>query len=360
MALIKDIKVQELKGIGPYVVAGGYPPFYYPMMLIRIFDDEGNEGNCMGWLLHGPHIDEYLEGWKKQLIGKDPHYVEKFQQANSRKSVRYEMPYNHIDIALWDLLGKEHGTPVYKLLGADHDTMPGYVSTLCYETPEEYIKVAEDAFARGYTLYKIHGTGNVDLDIEVMRACRKAFPDKKLAIDPVNVYDRCESLRVGRVCDELNFEWLESPMDDFDIEGLKMLRQQIKTPLYVGETIEPPLRILPQYLSSGAFEAFRTLGDFTGGITSMHKQAILCEAHRVQFEPHSYGPTLIQAAHFNVMLAHNNCKWVEMPLPLDDWHIYMKTWIECDKDGIIHAPTEPGLGYELDEDAIADNIVREW
>lgn len=360
MALIKDIKVQELKGIGPYVVAGGYPPFYYPMMLIRIFDDEGNEGNCMGWLLHGPHIDEHLEGWKKQLIGKDPHYVEKFQQANSRKSVRYEMPYNHIDIALWDLLGKEHGVPVYKLLGADHDVMPGYVSTLCYETPEEYIKVAEEAFARGYTLYKIHGTGNVDMDIEVMRACRKAFPDKKLAIDPVNVYDRCESLRVGRVCDELDFEWLESPMDDFDIEGLKMLRQQIKTPLYVGETIEPPLRLLPQYLSSGAFEAFRTLGDFTGGITSMHKQAILCESHRVQFEPHSYGPTLIQAAHFNVMLAHNNCKWVEMPLPLDDWHAYMKTWIECDENGMIHAPTAPGLGYELDEDAIADNIVREW
>lgn len=360
MALIKDIKVQELKGIGPYVVAGGDPPFYYPMMLIRIFDDEGNEGNCMGWLLHGPHIDEHLEGWKKQLIGKDPHYVEKFQQANSRKSVRYEMPYNHIDIALWDLLGKEHGVPVYKLLGADHDVMPGYVSTLCYETPEEYIKVAEEAFARGYTLYKIHGTGNVDMDIEVMRACRKAFPDKKLAIDPVNVYDRCESLRVGRVCDELDFEWLESPMDDFDIEGLKMLRQQIKTPLYVGETIEPPLRLLPQYLSSGAFEAFRTLGDFTGGITSMHKQAILCESHRVQFEPHSYGPTLIQAAHFNVMLAHNNCKWVEMPLPLDDWHAYMKTWIECDENGMIHAPTAPGLGYELDEDAIADNIVREW
>ena len=314
----------------------------------------------MGWLLHGPHIDEHLEGWKKQLIGKDPHYVEKFQQANSRKSVRYEMPYNHIDIALWDLLGKEHGVPVYKLLGADHDVMPGYVSTLCYETPEEYIKVAEEAFARGYTLYKIHGTGNVDMDIEVMRACRKAFPDKKLAIDPVNVYDRCESLRVGRVCDELDFEWLESPMDDFDIEGLKMLRQQIKTPLYVGETIEPPLRLLPQYLSSGAFEAFRTLGDFTGGITSMHKQAILCESHRVQFEPHSYGPTLIQAAHFNVMLAHNNCKWVEMPLPLDDWHAYMKTWIECDENGMIHAPTAPGLGYELDEDAIADNIVREW
>ena len=167
-------------------------------------------------------------------------------------------------------------------------------------------------------------------------------------------------MTLGRVCDELNFEWLESPMDDFDIDGLKMLRQQIKTPLYVGETIEPPLRLLPQYLASGAFEAFRTLGDFTGGITSMHKQAILCESYRVQFEPHSYGPTLIQAAHFNVMLAHNNCKWVEMPLPLDEWHKYMKTWIECDENGMIHAPTAPGLGYELDEDEIAKNIVREW
>lgn len=47
-------------------------------------------------------------------------------------------------------------------------------------------------------------------------------------------------------------------MDDFDVEGLKALRQMIKTPLYVGETIEPPLRLLPQYLASGAFEAFRT------------------------------------------------------------------------------------------------------
>lgn len=314
----------------------------------------------MGWLLHAPHIDENIEAWRKKFIGQDPHYVEKFQQQNSRKSVRYDMPYNHIDIALWDLLGKEHGVPIFKLLGADHDVMPGYVSTLCYDTPEEYIKWAEDSFARGYTCFKIHGTGSLEKDMKVMRAVREAFPDKKLAIDPVNVFDRSESFKLGLLCDELNFEWLESPMDDFDVEGLKALRQMIKTPLYVGETIEPPLRLLPQYLASGAFEAFRTLGDYTGGITAMHKQAILCEAHRVQYEPHSYGPTLIQAAHFHVMLAHNNCKWVEMPLPLDDWHIYMKTWIECDENGMIHAPTAPGLGYELDEDMIANNIVREW
>ena len=168
MAVITDIKVQELKGIGPYVVAGGYPPFFYPMMLIRIFDDEGNEGNCMGWLLHAPHIDENIEAWRKKFIGQDPHYVEKFQQQNSRKSVRYDMPYNHIDIALWDLLGKEHGVPIFKLLGADHDVMPGYVSTLCYDTPEEYIKWAEDSFARGYTCFKIHGTGSLEKDLSLI------------------------------------------------------------------------------------------------------------------------------------------------------------------------------------------------
>ena len=84
-----------------------------------------------------------------------------------------------------------------------------------------YVELARESFAKGYTLFKIHGTGKLDLDIAICRACREAFPDKKFAIDPVNVFDRCESMTLGRVCDELNFEWLESPMDDFDIECVK-------------------------------------------------------------------------------------------------------------------------------------------
>ena len=84
----------------------------------------------------------------------------------------------------------------------------------------------------------------------------------------------------------------------------------------------------------------------------MRKSAALCEAFGVKYEPHSYGCTSICAAHFHVMLAMHNCDWVELPVPLHLFEMGMKDVLKPTPDGYADAPTKPGLGVEVDLDAI--------
>jgi L-alanine-DL-glutamate epimerase-like enolase superfamily enzyme len=106
-------------------------------------------------------------------------------------------------------------------------------------------------------------------------------------------------------------------------------------------------------------DSVRSVGDWIGGISAMRKSAALCEAFGVKYEPHSYGTTLVQAAHFHVMLAIHNCDLVELPVPQGILDQCMKDTMRVGADGYVEAPTKPGLGYELDWDAVDDRTVRE-
>jgi L-alanine-DL-glutamate epimerase-like enolase superfamily enzyme len=77
-------------------------------------------------------------------------------------------------------------------------------------------------------------------------------------------------------------------------------------------------------------------------------------------EPHSYGSTLVQAAHLHHILAARNCEYFEVPHPKEKLDFGMKTVIETDKDGFVHAPTAPGLGYEVDWNAIDASTIQEF
>ena len=86
--------------------------------------------------------------------------------------------------------------------------------------------------------------------------------------------------------------------------------------------------------------------------------AALSEAYNVKFVPHSFGPTLVQAAHFHVMLAMKNCDYVELPVPLGKFDKGMKYVLTIDEDGYVAAPTKPGLGYEVDMGEIERLTLR--
>jgi L-alanine-DL-glutamate epimerase-like enolase superfamily enzyme len=94
-------------------------------------------------------------------------------------------------------------------------------------------------------------------------------------------------------------------------------------------------------------------------ISAMRKSAALCEAFGVKHEPHSYGPTLIQAAHLHVVLAAQNCDFIEIPVPLGIMDEAMLDVIRPGPDGFVDAPTKPGLGYDVDSDEIARLTVDE-
>jgi L-alanine-DL-glutamate epimerase-like enolase superfamily enzyme len=328
-------------------------------VLLRILTDEGVEGNVITYLMNPDEFASQLDGYRAYLTGKDPRYVEAISQQLTFGLERPSMGASAIDIALWDLLGKIHGEPVYRLLGAARDRIRAYASTYSYETLDEYVAIALASQQAGFTALKLHAHGVPDKDIRVCAAVREAVgPDMDLMLDPVNTYDRQGALKVGRALEALDYLWLEAPILDTDLVGLRELKQRLSIPIAAAESVFQGLRSSPPYLSGNLVSALRSVGDAIGGISAMRKVAALCEAYNVKYEPHSYGTTLVQAAHLHIMLSINHCDFVEVPVPLGMWDTGMKEGITIDPDGYVSAPAKPGLGYEIDEGAIDALILR--
>lgn len=338
----------------------GWPTKRIGMILLRIATDDGFEGHCITWLNGPGRFEDSLARINQLLIGRDPHHVEAISYELTERLTQPTSIASAVDIALWDLIGKIHETPVYKLLGAARDKVRAYASTVTYSTVQEYVDLALECRAEGFDAYKMHAFGEPDKDIEVCIAVREAVGDTMdLMLDPVNAYDRRGAFKVAKVLEELDFFWFEAPIEDADIQGLAALTRSFNLPIAGVESIAGGFKYIPQYLTTHAVDSVRSIGDWIGGITAMKKSAALCEAFGVNYEPHSYGSTLIQAAHFNVMLAIHNCDLVELPVPTGVLDQGMKNTLRVNADGFVEAPTLPGLGYAIDEDEIDRLVVRE-
>jgi L-alanine-DL-glutamate epimerase-like enolase superfamily enzyme len=272
-----------------------------------------------------------------------------------------------IDNCLWDILGKAVGLPVYQILGAYQNRVLAYASSQHHKTVEEFVAEVEHCKAQGFKAYKIHppwqpgsdGEFNHDyrLDIEVAREVRRAAgPDFYLLMDPVGIYTRQEAMLVGRVLDELHYVSFEDPLPTKDVDGLVQLCQALDVPVVIGEFLASPY-YYADYIRRGALDEVRFVVDNIGGISGGMAVAQLAETFSMQCQPHNWGNLFDHAVHFHCELAMPNNLWFEITMPQGSAdRVYMKDRIRIARDGYVYAPTKPGLGYEIDRDAL-DNII---
>jgi L-alanine-DL-glutamate epimerase-like enolase superfamily enzyme len=363
---IKDVQLQVVEP--PELVLqwrDEVPARQMVFTVVRLLTDEGVEGNCVTWLPDsGTEIADAINRmlrpmvvgeslWNRELLWHKMTALSGFTVSNKAISA--------VDIALWDAAGKAVGLPVYQLLGAYRDRIKAYASTVSYATTQEYIDLALECQKQGFLAFKLHAHGTPDADIEICRAVREAVGDgMDLMLDPVSTYAYDEALRVGRVLEELGFIWFEAPTRDEDIAGLKSLTDRLDITVLAGETKARGIWEHASYITAGAADMYRCVGDGIGGITALRKLAALCEAHNRKLEPHSYGSTLVQAAHLHHMLATKNCDYFEMPVPIGLLDYGMQTAIPLEPDGMVLAPTGPGLGHEIDWAAMDAATVRTY
>jgi L-alanine-DL-glutamate epimerase-like enolase superfamily enzyme len=275
------------------------------------------------------------------------------------------------DVLLWDILGKAVNRPIYKLLSGGTSTktrVMAYASSQHLATIEDYVPDLMKAIEQGYKGYKIHpGRGQHASGpeiptfrghMEIISQLRKAAPsDYVLMHDPVQQYDRYEALQVGRLLDELNYLWFEDPIRTNDLEGLIDLRKKLDLSLHVGEFIYS-IADFAEYIKKDAIGAVRLIADNVGGISGSMRVGLLADAHGMECAPHNWGNVLDLALHFHLELALPNVYWFEMPFPAEYTdRPYFKYKFRIDSDGYIPAPTEPGLGYPIDHDAL-DKITK--
>ena len=244
--------------------------------------------------------------------------------------------------------------PIHRLLGTTRHSIPAYASSQVLDSAAAY---AEEAMAfrdHGWAAYKIHPPQHPATDIKVCEAVRRAVGDDyTLMLDSTWSYDFPAAIRVGRAIEQLGFLWYEDPLHDQDITNYVKLRQKLDIPIMATEYPATGLESYAPWIMLQATDYLRGDVAVKGGITTLVKTAHLAEAFRMTYEIHHGGNSLNNVANLHVACAIRNTTYFEVLLP-DGAHRYgLEQEIEVGRDGLVHAPTGPGLGAAIDFDLIA-------
>jgi L-alanine-DL-glutamate epimerase-like enolase superfamily enzyme len=166
-----------------------------------------------------------------------------------------------------------------------------------------------------------------------------------------------EALRVGRAIEEMGFYWYEDPLADQDIYNYVKLKQKLDIPILATEYPIGGLDSYVPWILERATDFLRGDVAVKGGITTLIKTAHLAEAFRMNFEVHHGGNSLNNVANLHVIMAIRNTEFFEVLLPDAMQKYGLAEEITVERDGLVHAPTEPGLGAQIDFELIERNKV---
>jgi L-alanine-DL-glutamate epimerase-like enolase superfamily enzyme len=189
--------------------------------------------------------------------------------------------------------------------------------------------------------------------MEVCRAVRRAVGDDfRVMLDSTWAYQYPEALRVGKVVQDLGYYWYEDPLADDDLYSYVKLKQQLSIPILATEYAPGGFTAFAPWLVARATDYLRGDVAVKGGITSLVKSAHLAEGFHMNFEIHHGGNSLNNVANLHVIMAIRNCEYFEVLLPAAAQKYGLVEDIEVDRQGLVHAFNEPGLGARIDFDLI--------
>jgi L-alanine-DL-glutamate epimerase-like enolase superfamily enzyme len=259
-----------------------------------------------------------------------------------------------IDVAVWDILAKAAGLPLFRLLGGYRDSIPAYASTAMLPSKEAYVDLVAELAAQGFAAIKFHCWCELSRDLAMVEAvaARYGTGGPAFMLDVEQRYDRRAARRMGEALDELGFRWFEAPLDDFDVTGYADLTARLSIPVLPGGNSITDPRLIARCIEDECWGAVRVDVMSCGGITPARRIAALAAAHGLDVELQCWGYSLAQAANLHLMCAIPNTTYFEQPWPYSAFEHGARNPIRTGKDGLVRPPGEAGLGIELDWDAI--------
>lgn len=351
---------QKMKFSAPSASSGGFSTESDGHVLVKVHTDEGIVGIGEAWRLTPLAVATFIEeALKPRLVGEDPTRSEALWHKMHVATFRYGrkgMVMNAIsgvEIALWDILGKSCGLPVYKLLGgASWERIRAYASLPPYARPGDAAADAAEMAEEGYHLVKLH-----QRDVESVARTREAIgSDVELAVDVNGCWTPREAVDMARRMEEHDVRWLEepvSPMDDYD--GLRFVRERSNIRIAAGEN-EYTHYGFKTLIEKNAVDLLQPDIIKAGGLSCCRKILGMAEAWNVPLITHSfyYGPGVAATAHF--VLANPFGDEMEInTTPLEQDFMYQNF---RPVGGKIDVPDTPGLGIEIDEDVVAHHRMR--
>jgi D-galactarolactone cycloisomerase len=346
-------------------------------MLVEIETDEGliGWGECYGPARMTAAVVNAVAPW---LIGEDPLRTEHLWQTiyarlrdHGQKGVVIE-GLSGIDIALWDIKGKYFEAPIYQLLGgAVRKEVQAYATGLYRRKSGDPLKyLPEEAMgyvAEGFKAVKLKVGFGIEDDAAATLAVREAIgPDVALMVDANHAYDRTASIRLGRMIEPYNITWFEEPVPPEDVAGYRAVKSALSIPIAGGEC-EFTRFGFRDLLASHALDIVQPDTCAAGGLTECKKIADMSEAFGIRYNPHVWGTGIAIAASLQllaVLPSHTPPSFAPIA-PLLEFdrtehpirHAILTAPIEH-VDGIVRIPDGPGLGIEVDRNAISRFAVR--
>jgi L-alanine-DL-glutamate epimerase-like enolase superfamily enzyme len=338
-------------------------------VIVQMFTDQGVVGTTMDgdYKLPKGIAAEVLKHAEAYFIGKDPfdvqlHDVQFFQKVRATPPVRLFF----LDIALWDIIGKSLGQPLYRIWGVHRSKVQPYAATVHFaKTPEQRVEDALRFHELGFRaiklrLHKMEFAEDIELPRKVMDAVRgkmdvmvDANQAGKKKGDPPPVWDVERAKRTALALEEMGLYWLEEPLNRMDFDGLAKTRAVLTRMHLAGGEGNIGFGDFVKYCSQRCYSYLQPDPVQSGSITMVRKIAAMAEAYGIPFGPHHGKSGVGMLISLHMQCSAPNSGYLEYMYDPGFWNpegfqAGFEAPYPVDKQGYIHAPDKPGLGAPWD------------
>ncbi|WP_284734413.1 galactonate dehydratase [Sphingosinicella terrae] len=348
-------------------------------LFVRVEADDGTfgwgEASLEG---HAEAVAGAFEAFRDRFIGADPMRIEDIWQVAYRGGFYRGGPVlmsalAGLDQALWDLKGRTYGLPAWQMLGGRvRDRIRAY-AWIGGDRPDDIAAAAKARREQGFSAVKMNATAEIDYlvapklnDVEErVKAAQAEGMD--VGLDFHGRVHRPMAKQLARLLEPLGLLFIEEPILSENPEGLLQLANLVSTPIAVGERLYSRWDFKP-FLASGAVDIIQPDLSHAGGLTECRKIAAMAECFDVAVAPHCPLGPLALAACLQLAATSPNVIIQEMSLGIhyNEGHDLLNFVVDpavlTPVDGHLMIPSGPGLGVEIDEEAVreADRTRHRW
>jgi L-alanine-DL-glutamate epimerase-like enolase superfamily enzyme len=268
-----------------------------------------------------------------------------------------------IDIALWDLFGKICRQPVARLLGGIYRDRIKPYGSLLFDEADRLQEKLRQATSRGFKAIKLgwkpFGRRDAKFDELLVRTARETVgPGVELMVDAGGSdafwpHGYKWALRTAQMLAEYDVIWFEEALPPDDLAGYVELRRHSRVPIATGEVLTRRQSFWP-FLQNHAADIIQPDCTKCGGLTEAWRIGWMAYEHNIQLVPHGWNTAIGLATDLHLTAALPVARYVEFLTPSPYIDRLITTPLRLDGDGYLHLPSGPGLGVELDCEAVKE------
>lgn len=337
-------------------------------VFVKVYTDEGIDGVGEATLEYKEKaLLGAVEHIKEYLVGKNPFEIEKhwhniYRDAYWRGGAVLMSGLSAVEMALWDILGKALGVPVYQLLGGKvNEDVRIYVNGWFSgaKTPKEFGEKAKIAVERGVTAMKWDPFGKSYLnisnkDLNTAIACigevRDAVgSDVDLLIEGHGRFNIPTSVKIAKEIECFKPMFFEEPVPPDNLDALREVKEKSPVAISAGERLYTRWDYRPLFDKMAA-DYIQPDISHAGGIGELKKIAAEAESRYIPFAPHNPSGPVANAATLQLAATCPNFEILEIMYSDVEWRKDVTNEALEYKDGFMKIPDKPGLGIEINEE----------